>query len=100
MATFTIVDDMTVTVTLCVLYMLTRWMVLLQGLGRAQCDGSGLPGPGSMCYRPNQQHHDDSRSVRSDDGDVRPGSGSRSDLNDSHCGLGDDSDAGTITIVI
>ena len=66
----------------------------LQGLGRAHCDGGGLPGPGSLCYRPNQQHHDDSRSVRSDDGDPRPGSGSRSDLNDSHCGLGDDSDAG------
>ena len=69
--------------------------VELQGLGRAHCDGGGgLPGPGSVCYRPNQQHHDDSRSVRSDDGDARPGSGSRSDLNDSHCGLGDDSDAG------
>ena len=68
--------------------------VELQGLGRAHCDGGGLPGAGSVCYRPNQQHHDDSRSVRSDDGDARPGSGSRSDLNDSHCGLGDDSDAG------
>jgi len=71
--------------------------VVVQGLGRVHCDvGGGLPGPGSMCYRPNPSHHDDSRSVRSDDGDPRPGSGSRSDLNDSHCGLGDDSDAGLI----
>ena len=72
----------------------------VQGLGRVQCDGGGggLPGAGSMCYRPGQPgatHHDDCRSVRSDDGDARPASGSRSDLNDSHCGLGDDSDAGT-----
>jgi len=69
--------------------------MVLQGLGRVQCDGGGLSGPGSACYRPTQPPHlDDSRSVRSDDGDARPGSGSRSDLNDSHCGLGDDSDAG------
>jgi len=76
--------------------MMMMMIVWVQGLGRSHCDGSGgLAGPGSLCYRANQhQHHDDSRSVRSDDGDPRPGSGSRSDLNDSHCGLGDDSDAG------
>jgi len=70
----------------------------MQGLGRVQCDAGGVPG----CYRGGMAggsqptlHLDDSRSVRSDDGEPRPASGCRSDLNDSsHCGLGDDSDAG------
>jgi hypothetical protein len=42
--------------------------------------------------------YDDSQSVRSDDANtdfqLRPPSASRSDFNDSRCGLGDDSDAG------